>query len=138
MTIQLTLMTVGGATLLILGALVWMHVQHQAALERLDDRMAHLLAGVSLLTDTTEGALRDVATEINRMAAGATSTGTTDALRPRPQRAATQRRISGAARRGTPVQDIAATEQMSEGEVRLRLELEKAQKERVNNYASMR
>ena len=37
-----------------------------------------------------------------------------------------------------PVQDIAATEQMSEGEVRLRLELEKAQKERVNNYASMR
>ncbi|HEY6361512.1 MAG TPA: hypothetical protein VIX63_10440, partial [Vicinamibacterales bacterium] len=61
MTIQLTLMTVGGATLLILGALVWMHVQHQAALERLDDRMAHLLAGVSLLTDTTEGALRDVA-----------------------------------------------------------------------------
>ncbi|HEY6360075.1 MAG TPA: hypothetical protein VIX63_03185, partial [Vicinamibacterales bacterium] len=124
--------------LLILGALVWMHVQHQAALERLDDRMAHLLAGVSLLTDTTEGALRDVATEINRMAAGATSTGTTGALRPRPQRAATQRRISGAARRGTPVQDIAATEQMSEGEVRLRLELEKAQKERVNNYASMR
>jgi hypothetical protein len=138
---QLTLMTVGGATLLILGALVWMHVQHQAALERLDDRMAHLLAGVSLLTDTTEGALRDVATEINRMATAgsiATSPGTTDALRPRPARAATQRRISGAARRGTAVQDIAATEQMSEGEVRLRLELEKAQKERVNTYASMR
>jgi hypothetical protein len=137
---QLTLMTVGGATLLILGALVWMHVQHQAALERLDDRMAHLLAGVSLLTDTTEGALRDVATEINRMAAttGSSSPSTTDTLRPRPTRAVTQRRISGAARRGTPVQDIAATEQMSEGEVRLRLELEKAQKERVNNYASMR
>lgn len=139
MTIQLTLMTVGGATLLILGALVWMHVQHQAALERLDDRIAHLLAGVSLLTDTTEGALRDVATEINRMAAtSAGSPSTTETLRPRPTRAVTQRRISGAARRGTPVQDIAATEEMSEGEVRLRLELEKAQKERVNNYASMR
>jgi hypothetical protein len=59
---QLVLMTVGGATLLILGAMVWMHVQHQAAIERLDDRVAHLLAGVSLLTDTTEGALRVVAT----------------------------------------------------------------------------
>jgi uncharacterized protein YoaH (UPF0181 family) len=130
---QIGLMAVGGATLLILGAMVWMHVQHQAAVERIDDRMAHLVAGVSLLTDTTEGALRDVATEINRLAAGTTA----DASRPRP-RAATQRRIAGAARRGTTVQDIAAAEQISEGEVRLRLQLEKAQKERVNNHASMR
>jgi len=127
---QLVLMTVGGGMLLILGALVWMHVQHQAAVERLDDRIAHLLAGVSLLTDTTEGALRDVATEIHRLA-------TSDTSRPRP-RAATQRRIAGAARRGTTVQDIAATEEMSEGEVRLRLQLEKAHKERLDSYASMR
>ncbi len=131
MTLQLVLMTVGGATLLILAALVWTHVQHQSAIERLDDRIAHLLAGVSLLTDTTEGALRDVASEIHRLAA------TSETSRPRP-RAATQRRIAGAARRGTPVQDIAATEEMSEGEVRLRLQLEKAHKERLNNYASMR
>jgi DNA-binding NarL/FixJ family response regulator len=130
-SLQLVLMTVGGATLLILGALVWTHVQHQSAIERLDDRIAHLLAGVSLLTDTTEGALRDVATEIHRLAA------TPETSRPRP-RAATQRRIAGAARRGTTVQDIAATEEMSEGEVRLRLQLEKAHKERLNNYASMR
>ena len=129
---QFGLMVVGGATLLILGAMVWMHVQHQAAIERIDDRMAHLVAGVSLLTDTTEGALRDVAGEIHRLAA----TGG-DRPSPRP-RAATQRRIAGAARRGTTVQDIAATEQISEGEVRLRLQLEKAHKERVNNYASMR
>jgi hypothetical protein len=129
---QLVLMTVGGATLLILGLLAWMHVQHQAAIERLDDRMAHLVAGVSLLTDTTEGALRDVANEIHRLAASPV-----EGARPRP-RAATQRRIAGAARRGTAVQDIAATEEMSEGEVRLRLQLEKAHKERLNNYASMR
>ena len=128
---QVVLMTVGGATLLILGAMVWMHVQHQAAIERIDDRMAHLVAGVSLLTDTTEGALRDVAAEIHRLAA------TPERSSPRP-RAATQRRIAGAARRGTTVQDIAAAEQISEGEVRLRLQLEKAHKERVNNYASMR
>jgi len=127
---QLVLMTVGGGMLLILGALVWMRVQHQSAVERLDDRIAHLLAGVSLLTDTTESALRDVATEINRLASSDTS-------RPRP-RAATQRRIAGAARRGTTVQDIAATEEMSEGEVRLRLQLDKAHKERLDSYASMR
>ena len=130
---QFGLMVVGGTTLLILGAMVWMHVQHQAAIERIDDRMAHLVAGVSLLTDTTEGALRDVAGEINRLAT--TATGDRPSSRPR---AAAQRRIAGAARRGTTVQDIAASEQISEGEVRLRLQLEKAHKERVNNYASMR
>ena len=128
---QLVLVIAGSATLLVVGALVWTHVQHQSAVERLDDRIAHLLAGVSLLTDTTEGALRDVATEIHRLAS------TSEKSSPRP-RAATQRRIAGAARRGTPVQDIAATEEMSEGEVRLRLQLEKAHKERLNNYASMR
>ena len=126
------LLMVGGAMLLIVGPMVWMHVQHQAAIERIDDRMAHLVAGVSLLTDTTEGALRDVASEIHRLAATPERSSN-----PRP-RAATQRRIAGAARRGTTVQDIAAAEQISEGEVRLRLQLEKAHKERVNNYASMR
>jgi hypothetical protein len=124
------LITVGGSALLILGGMVWMHVQTQAAIERLDDRVAHLLAGVSLLTDTTEGALRDVAVEITRLAA------TTEAARVRP-RATAQRRIATASRRGHTVQDIAATEQVSEGEVRLRLQLEKAHKERVN-HASMR
>jgi hypothetical protein len=126
---QLMLMVVGGATLLILGGLLWMHVQQQAATERLDDRMAHLSAGVSLLTDTAEGALRDVAAEISRLAA------LTDANKVRP-RAMTQRRIAASARRGRTVQDIAATEQISEGEVRLRLQLESARKERA--HASVR
>ena len=126
---NLVLMAVGGATLLILGGLVWVHVQQQAAIERLDDRMAHLLAGVSLLTDTTEGALRDVATEITRLSSNA------EAARLRP-RAITQKRIARAVTRGRTVQDIAAAEQISEGEVRLRLQLENARKERV--HASMR
>jgi hypothetical protein len=47
----------------------------------------------------------------------------------------TQRRIAGEARRGRTIQDIAATEQISEGEVRLRLELEKALKERMSHAA---
>ena len=126
---ELVLAAVGSSTLLILGGMVWMHVQHQAAVERLDDRVAHLLAGVSLLTDTTEGALRDVAAEINRM-------GATSPVEQRP-RTVTQRRIAASARRGQTIQNIAATEQISEGEVRLRLQLERAQKERVN-HASMR
>ena len=126
---ELVLAATGGATLLILGGMVWMHVQHQAAVERLDDRVAHLLAGVSLLTDTTEGALRDVAAEINRLASS-------NPVEPRP-RVTTQRRIAASARRGQTIQNIAATEQISEGEVRLRLQLERAQKERVN-HASMR
>jgi len=127
---QLVLIGAGGATLLILAGLVWLNRQQQGAIERLDDRMAHLLAGVSLLTDTTEGALRDVAAEIARLAAA------TDAIKNRP-RAVTQRRVAGAARRGRTVQDIAVSEQMSEGEVRLRLQLERAQKERAN-HASLR
>jgi hypothetical protein len=121
---------VGAATLLVLGGLVWVHVQTQAAIERIDDRMAHLLAGVSLLTDTTEGALREVAVELTRLGAAK------EASRPRA-RAATQRRVAGADRRGRTVQDIAASEQVSEGEVRLRLQLAKAAKERAN-HASMR
>jgi hypothetical protein len=115
---------------LVMGMVIWMHVQQQAASDRLDDRIAHLMAGVSLLTDTTEGALRDVAIEIGRLAA------TVEGVRPQT-RAASQRRISGAARRGQSVQDIAATEALSEGEVRLHLQLERTRKERLD-HASLR
>jgi DNA-binding NarL/FixJ family response regulator len=114
----------------ILGALIWAHVQQQAAIDRLDDRVAHLMAGTSLLTDTIEGALRDVAVEVGRLAA------VTEGARPRSG-AAGQRRIAGAAKRGHSVRDIAANEQMSEGEVRLHLQLNKSRKERAH-HASMR
>lgn len=118
-----------GVVLLVMGALVWMQIQTRSAIERLDDRISHLLAGVSLLTDTTEGALRDVATELTRLAA------LKETARPAPR--TTTRRVATAARRGRSVQDIAATEEVSEGEVRLRLQLEQAAKERAN-HASMR
>jgi hypothetical protein len=121
--------SVAGATLLILAGIIWVRMQMQAAIERVDDRITHLIAGVSLLTDTTEGALRDVAAEITRLA------GVKETVRPRV-RAATQRRVTTAARRGRSVQDIAAKEQVSEGEVRLRLQLDHAEKERA--HASMR
>ena len=131
MAAEWILTTVAGATLLVVGAIVWMHVQTQRAIERLDDRMAHLIAGVSLLTDTTEGALRDVAAEITRQA------GVKEPAPRARTRAVAQRRVASAARRGRSVQDIAASEQVSEGEVRLRLQLDRAEKERVN-HASMR
>jgi len=119
-----------GAAVVVLGAVIWTHVQQQAAIDRLDDRVAHLMAGVSLLTDTTEGALRDVAIEIGRLAA------TSMTARPEAP-AASRNRINGAARRGRTVQDIASNEQLSEGEVRLHLQLDKARKDRTR-HASLR
>jgi hypothetical protein len=98
-----------------------------ATVGALENRITQLAAGIALLTDTTEGGFRDVATEVGRLAP------VPAAPRPRP-RAATQRRMASAARRGRSVQEIAAREEVSEGEVRLRLNLEN--KGRAN--ASMR
>ena len=123
--LNLTIYLEIGAAVVVLAAVIWTHVQQQAAIDRLDDRVAHLMAGVSLLTDTTEGALRDVAVEIGRLAAS------TDSARPK-MRAASRSRINGAARRGRTIQDIAASEGLSEGEIRLHLELDKARKERAH------
>ena len=127
---DVTIYVVVGGAVLVLGAVIWTHVQQQAAIDRLDDRIAHLMAGVSLLTDTTEGALRDVAIEIGRLAA------TSEIAGPKTP-AASRSRINGAARRGRTVQDIAANEQVSEGEVRLHLQLDKARKDRTR-HASVR
>jgi hypothetical protein len=111
---------VGALGLLAFVAMFIAYRKQQAAIDRLDDRLAHLIAGVSLLTDTTEGGLRDVAMEVGRLAgSGATA---------KPRVRAAQRRIATAASRGRTVQDIAAAEQVSEGEVRLHLQLDKLQK----------
>jgi hypothetical protein len=93
--------------------------RQRTTIDRLEDRMAHLIAGISLLTDTTEGGLRDVALEVGRLA------GNGGPVRPRVR--ATQRRIATAVKKGRTVQDIAAAEQVSEGEVRLHLQLDKLQ-----------
>jgi len=110
-----------GAALLVLALLASfrMHVLQHRRIAKLGDRLAQLTAGISLLTDTVEGGMRDVAQEIERLAAAKAA--------PKPKaRAATQRRLSTAARRGRSVQDIAAKEKMSESEVRLRLQLSAA------------
>lgn len=120
-----------GAVVIVLAQLVLARLvmQQQRTVDRLEERVGHLLAGISLLTDTTEGGLRDVALEIGRVSA--------PAAKPR-SRAATTRRINGAARRGRTVRDIAAAEQLSEGEVRLRLKLADVSSRQQVDHASMR
>ena len=111
-----------GGAVLVAALMASFRVQllQQRRLARLDERMAHLTAGISLLTDTAEGGLRDIALQIERLASAGAK-----ASRPKA-RAAAQRSVSTASRRGRSVQDIAAKEKMSEGEARLRLQLASA------------
>ena len=132
---MLEIYLLSGAGLLVVALLASfrMHVLQHRRIARLGDRIAHMTAGLSLLTDTVEGGLRDVAQEIERLAAARTATS------PKPKtRAATQRRVSTAARRGRSVQDIAAEEKMSESEVRLRLQLAGAAAAKEKAHATMR
>lgn len=112
----MTIEVVAGAAVIFCAQLVLVRVvlQQRAALARLEDRMGQLRAGVSLLTDTAEVGLKDVAREIGRMSS----------VEPKTRaRATVTRRITGLAKRGRSVSQIAADEQLSEGEVRLRLTL---------------
>jgi len=115
--VNIYLLAIPAGVVLVLATWSWaLHLRQQARIEALEGRVANLLAGLSLLTDTTEGALRDVTAEVTRLSTGAT---------PRTTRArtTTTRRVGGAARRGRTVQEIAAAEQLSEGEVKLHLSL---------------
>ena len=109
-----------------------MHVLQHRKISALGDRLAQLTSGISLLTDTVEGGLRDVALEIERL-----SGANKPAVKPKA-RAATQRRVSAAAKRGRSVQDIAAKEKMSESEVRLRLQMAGAVAGREKAHATVR
>lgn len=109
--------------------LAWMLVQQRAVLDRLEQRVAQLTGVVTLLTDTAETGLREVAAELGRFT-----------LRTQAAEALTREeiddRVVAASERGRSVRDIAAAEQMSEGEVRLRLAMTKARKDA--RHAEMR
>ena len=129
MTLAATFLAAGALVAAAAAALmVWRSTrQTTETLAALENRITQLTAGVALLTDTAEVGLRDVATEIGRLAAPTV----TAPARPRP-RAVTQRRIAGAAKRGRSVQEIAALEDVSEGEVRLRLNIDKQSKSQAH------
>ena len=111
----------GGGVMLLLQVtgLVVLWLQRRKV-RSLDGRVAHLSAAMALLTDTLEGGLHDVAREVSRLSAQPSSSAM--AAAPPRNRTTAQRRIRGAAKRGHSVREIAAAEQMSEGEVRLMLQ----------------
>jgi hypothetical protein len=121
------LLVIPACAVVAMAAWTWaLHLRQQARIEALEGRVANLLAGLSLLTDTTESGLRDVTAEVARLSGSGS--------RPRT-RTSTHRRIAGAAKRGETVQAIAAAEQISEGEVKLRLSMNGAQE---GSHAEMR
>lgn len=87
----------------------------------LEQRVARLQEGVNLLADTTETGFRQVAAEIERLAGSGEAVPVKAAaiVAARP----TAARLRAATRKGRSVKEIAAAEQVSEGEVRLRLSL---------------
>ena len=85
----------------------------QRATSRLNDRLSHFAEALALLTDTTEVGLANVAAELEQ-------TGRARAARSVSPRSAAKR-IVNAARCGQAIDEIAASESMSESEVRLHL-----------------
>ena len=97
--------------------------------ERMHDRLSHFAEALSLLTDTTEQGLANVAAGLTAFGTKTTTRGTT--------RAAT-RRIVSAAKKGRPVAAIAADESMSESEIRLHLGLCAATRSTEASHGSLR
>jgi hypothetical protein len=84
--------------------------------DRLEARVASLVTALTLLTDSTESALKEAFTGLERLSGAM-------ALAPETRVAAPQRLKAAAAQGRTP-RDIAIAEGLSEAEVRLRLRLQ--------------
>jgi hypothetical protein len=117
---------IGLSALALGGALVALRIQ-RAALVHLEERVTQLGAGLSLLTNTTEEGWRSVALEIGRLARAA---GPAERAPQAP--ASPRQRIAAAAGHGRSVQDIAASEQLSESEVLLHLLMDRVRPEGGN------
>ncbi|MGE3276365.1 MAG: hypothetical protein AB7O67_14730 [Vicinamibacterales bacterium] len=122
----------GGLTLvcLVQGVLLFRVLRMLGAMERAEDRLSQFSGALALLTETTESGFRALALELGRLgktgAAAASSRSTNG-------------RVSRAAKRGRSVPEIAAAEDVSEGEVRLRLSLaERGRTAKENGHASLR
>ena len=87
---------------------------NEAGNERVNERLTHFAEALTLLTDTTEQGLSNIAAGLTAFGQKTTTRSTTRA---------TTKRIVSAARNGRAVSAIAAEELMSESEIRLHLEL---------------
>ena len=116
-----TLMAIGIVAALIMAAAICCWAARRGAassrdeLARVEQRLTQICSAVELLTDTTESALRTAFFEIERLSA-TTGTGA-------EHRAGLPTRVKTAARSGRTAREIALSEGVSEGEVRLRLRL---------------
>ena len=110
----LVLGSVLGGMLLLQAVLLWRLLGAVGVLRRFDDRLERLSDALSLLTETSESGFQAIGAELERV-------GQTVTAR-RPGRT-TNARVAAAAKRGQSVPQIAVREEMSEGEVRLRLHL---------------
>jgi hypothetical protein len=90
----------------------------RSGLHRIDERLGQIYRAVELLTDTTESAFGITFAEIERIAE---ETGVRAA-----RRAQMPNRVATAARDGMSPREIALSEGVSEGEIRLRLQLLRA------------
>jgi hypothetical protein len=96
------------------GLLTFYLVRAIRRLTPLQQRVSHFGDALSLLTETADAGFRAVAVEVERLGARAIR---------QPASRATTARVARASQRGRSIQEIAAAEQVSEGEVRLRLHL---------------
>jgi hypothetical protein len=106
--------TVLGLLVIAQAWLLWRLTRVLASAARVEERVGHFADALSLLTETTESGFRAMADELGRR-----RVDVPDFL----QHKAATARVNAAARRGRSVTEIAATEEVSEGEVRLRLHL---------------
>lgn len=113
-TLTLSVLVVVG--LIQMGLCGWM-IRSFRTQQELGRRLGALTDALSLLTETSEAGFRASAVEIARIAERPVT-------RRAPAQRATASRVARARDRGQTVEQIAADEQMSEGEVHLRLSLQ--------------
>jgi hypothetical protein len=105
--------------------LLWRLTLSLGGVQKLDEKLGHFGDAMSLLTETTEAGFKAVAAELDRATARPNDGPAKAAIKKAMPAPSTAARISAAARRGRTVPEIAAAEELSEGEVRLRLHMAK-------------
>jgi hypothetical protein len=112
MTLEIGLTAAG---LIPLGFVAWQARATRQSMAALEARLARQADALALLTETSEGGFTAIAQELARR----------EVTTAKPQRVTSTPRMTAAARRGKSVKEIAAAEQVSQGEVHLRLALAK-------------